>query len=71
LSGGEEGQMVVAHLLFGIFFGMFAAAASLLIGFSFWPIFGFYVLGGVAGISLSVGLTLVRQLNRTLEVLMD
>ena len=49
--GGAGPEMLLGLLLCGILVGAFAAVVSLIEGFSLWAAFGFYVLGGVLGIS--------------------
>lgn len=51
--------MVVGHLMIGVVLGLLAAAASLLMGYSAWAAFGFYVLGGNVGLALSVAVQMV------------
>ena len=53
---------MIARSAVGLFVGVLAAGASLLLGFSIWSALGFYIVGGSLGVGLSV---LPMLLNRS------
>jgi predicted lipid-binding transport protein (Tim44 family) len=57
--------MLVGLLLCGIVVGGLAAATSLIAGFSLWAAFGFYILGGIVGLSASSLALLIHHRRRT------
>ena len=53
--------MLIVHLFFGVFFGALAAVMSVLMGFSFWSVVGFYILGGNVGLLAGISAVLLRR----------
>jgi hypothetical protein len=53
--------MLIARSAVGLFVGVLAAGASLLLGFSIWSALGFYILGGSLGVGLSLTPMLLRR----------
>lgn len=60
--------MLVGLLLCGIVVGALAAATSLIAGFSLLAAFGFYILGGIVGLSASSLALLIHHRRRTSEL---
>jgi hypothetical protein len=57
--------MLILHVLIGLVVGILAAAWVWLSGASLWTMLGYYVLGGNAGIGLTVALALIRPRSET------
>jgi hypothetical protein len=54
VTGQQEGQMLIHHLLSGLIIGILAATASLLQGYSAGAAVGFYIIGANVGVVVSV-----------------
>lgn len=57
--------MLVVHLAFGLVFGVVAAALSVVLGYSFWAVVGFYILGANLGLLASLPAALLKRPGRT------